>query len=264
MKAELLPLDRVGELFPEGHRPDYAAAYGWIYRGAFGIRLHGKQVGPLRKWFVSAKDVHCFIDKLQARFRVEIPRKANARTTWKKLGPCRHGKTRKMCSLCRPKRKCFLCGNEHNRNGRNCSRCANRLRDRANGEQMNYVGMFLDWEFSGGTWKRRAEMTVPPAEQRTLTFRGETKKIAEWAKETGLPVTAIAGRIRMGWSLRKTLTTPARARDAIYKFRGKAQSLYEWATELHIHPQTLYNRLYRGLSVREMLTKPGRKRYTAP
>ncbi|MDA7025020.1 hypothetical protein PJ311_00160 [Bacillus sp. CLL-7-23] len=41
-----------------------------------------------------------------------------------------------------------------------------------------------------------------------VEFNGERKTIAEWALVTGLPSSMIADRLRLKWSVEKTLTTP--------------------------------------------------------
>jgi len=43
---------------------------------------------------------------------------------------------------------------------------------------------------------------------RTITFRGKTHTLSEWAVLTGINSDAIRRRLRKGWSLTKTLTTP--------------------------------------------------------
>jgi hypothetical protein len=41
-----------------------------------------------------------------------------------------------------------------------------------------------------------------------ITYNGQTKCLADWAKELGLVPNSLRSRLRSGWSLEKTLTTP--------------------------------------------------------
>ena len=43
-----------------------------------------------------------------------------------------------------------------------------------------------------------------------ITYRGETKTLAQWAKALGMSDSALRTRLRKGWSLEKALTTPIR------------------------------------------------------
>lgn len=42
------------------------------------------------------------------------------------------------------------------------------------------------------------------------TYNGETKSLAKWARQYSLPVSALKGRMKMGWEMGRALTTPVR------------------------------------------------------
>ena len=44
-----------------------------------------------------------------------------------------------------------------------------------------------------------------------LTYNGETKTVAEWARKTGLPYNVLTRRISLGWTTERALTTPKSA-----------------------------------------------------
>lgn len=41
-----------------------------------------------------------------------------------------------------------------------------------------------------------------------ITFRGETKNLREWARTVGITHIALRNRLKSGWSIEQTLTTP--------------------------------------------------------
>jgi hypothetical protein len=43
-----------------------------------------------------------------------------------------------------------------------------------------------------------------------LTMNGETRTLSQWARSVGLPRNLVAGRIKIGWSVERALTTPVR------------------------------------------------------
>jgi len=45
-----------------------------------------------------------------------------------------------------------------------------------------------------------------------LTYGGKSMCIADWAESTGIKYATIRGRLRYGWSIERTLTTPTRIR----------------------------------------------------
>jgi hypothetical protein len=58
-------------------------------------------------------------------------------------------------------------------------------------------------------WATRAEQGRNQRSNHLLTFRGETKVIADWAIETGLLSATISYRVlKLGWTPERALTTP--------------------------------------------------------
>ncbi len=59
-----------------------------------------------------------------------------------------------------------------------------------------------------------------PMNQRRITHEGRTLRIDEWADETGLTKGAINTRLKLGWSVARSLTEPARRRGVRSNFTG--------------------------------------------
>jgi AraC-like DNA-binding protein len=56
--------------------------------------------------------------------------------------------------------------------------------------------------------ERREKDPAAGSARRLLTFQGETCSVNEWARRTGLSSRTLRSRLRAGWSVEKTLTTP--------------------------------------------------------
>lgn len=83
-----------------------------------------------------------------------------------------------------------------------------------------------------------------------IEYKGETKTLAEWARQYGLTHHALQTRLsKYQWPIEKALTTKQRPRLDEITYQGKTQTLIEWAKELGIHERTLRHRLKSGLTL---------------
>ena len=57
-------------------------------------------------------------------------------------------------------------------------------------------------------WRNAFTQGANKRNNRFITWRGQTKIVAQWARETGLTKEVIAYRLNIGWDAEKTLTTP--------------------------------------------------------
>ena len=71
--------------------------------------------------------------------------------------------------------------------------------DRKNGTKGYYPG--------NCRWATHRQQALNKSTSRLITFRRETKSLSEWSEETGLGRVVITNRLRLGWSVRKALTT---------------------------------------------------------
>ena len=86
---------------------------------------------------------------------------------------------------------------------------------------------------------------------KSLTFQGETMCFAAWAERTGINWLTIYKRIKRGWSVEQSLTTPQNnpVRYATMTscrrigFRGETLTLSQWARRLGITKQALASRI---------------------
>lgn len=84
-------------------------------------------------------------------------------------------------------------------------------------KRMGFKPATLAGRFARG-WTVERAMTTPEArsrvriDNRTLTFGGETRCLADWSERLGFNKSLIQNRLRQGWSVEAILTTPVRPR----------------------------------------------------
>lgn len=112
-------------------------------------------------------------------------------------------------------------------------------------------------------WATRHEQMANTRASRILTYNGETKCIAEWARSIGVNSKTIHYRLNQGWPLAKALTTPATPAEErtakMLTFNKETRSLTGWARKLGINHASLCERLANGWPLEKALTTPGRK-----
>lgn len=66
-----------------------------------------------------------------------------------------------------------------------------------------------DYEKDNCRWATWGEQARNRRDSYMLTLSGKTLCVPDWSSETGIPISTIRNRIRLGWTLQETLTTPS-------------------------------------------------------
>lgn len=108
-------------------------------------------------------------------------------------------------------------------------------------------------------WATNKEQQNNKRNNRIIEFDGKKQNLIEWSELTGINHGTIYSRLKLGWSVEKTLTTPDPMNYTYIAFNNKTQSLTGWGEELNINPEILQTRHARGWCVEKMLTQPIKK-----
>jgi len=113
-------------------------------------------------------------------------------------------------------------------------------------------------------WVTRKQQMRNTRHNRVIKLNGREMPMVAWletpaVQKLGLVDSTVAQRLDLGWSARKSLTTPPGPRGGkfmLLRWRGESHSLRQWARIVGIASHTLLARFARGWSVEKALTTP--------
>lgn len=105
-------------------------------------------------------------------------------------------------------------------------------------------------------WATRPQQARNTSRNRLLTHNGQTMCLAAWAETLGINIVTLHSRLKAGWSVEKSLTTPVRVQNHLFTSNRRTYSLAEWAKRTGISYHTLAMRLRYGWSIEKTMTTP--------
>lgn len=100
-----------------------------------------------------------------------------------------------------------------------------------------------------------------------LTYNGETHSLSEWGriKPNGLDYNTLRSRLRDGWDVETTFSTPKSTFDDgtgdLITINGETHNVTHWCEKTGISKSTYYRRIKRGWSVERAATEKSHERH---
>ena len=148
-------------------------------------------------------------------------------------------------------------------------------------EEWQHVDKFREWAYNNGykpgltidridvngnyepsncRWVTMQEQNYNRTDNHLLTYKGETKCLAEWESQLGIDHRTILIRLNNGWTVEQALSTPINNHLTKISYNNQTHTLAEWATITNINVGTLHSRLkILHWSIEKALTTPVRK-----
>ena len=95
------------------------------------------------------------------------------------------------------------------------------LGERPIGKSLDRINGSLGYFKGNCRWATSREQNQNLKSNQLITFRGETKCIAEWVRAIGLPCSTIKNRLNRGWTAEETLAIPSANHFPIKVIREK-------------------------------------------
>lgn len=148
-------------------------------------------------------------------------------------------------------------------------------------EEWQHVDKFREWAYNNGykpgltidridvngnyepsncRWVTMQEQQFNKTDSHLITYKGETKCLAEWENQLGIDHRTILARLNNGWTVEQALFTPINNHLTKISYNNQTHTLTEWATITNISVNTLHSRLnILHWSIEKALTTPARK-----
>ncbi len=90
-----------------------------------------------------------------------------------------------------------------------------------------------DYDPRNVRWATRKQQNRNTRRNRVVTHRGQTMTLIEWSEVLGVSYEALRLRLRSGWSIEKTLSTPVRVRKLTREKADEIREAYEVGGETY-------------------------------
>ena len=102
-------------------------------------------------------------------------------------------------------------------------------------------------------WATNKEQARNKTTNNFLTYQGVTLCLTDWAEKLNIPEGTIRGRLRRGWNIEKTFTTPCQVNKVFLEYKGETRTMSAWSKELGIPQTTLQRKISRGMTLTEIV-----------
>jgi hypothetical protein len=103
-----------------------------------------------------------------------------------------------------------------------------------------------DYEPSNFRWATWKEQQRNKRDNKTVSYKGETKTVAEWSDITGIEYSTIHRRLSNEWKLDDVFNRAVREVERVISFNGDSLTIKQWSKKLGVSKSTLNSRLYKG------------------
>ena len=110
-----------------------------------------------------------------------------------------------------------------------------------------------DYEPDNCHWTNQVAQARNTSVNRLVTYKGQTKCMAEWLEVLNLPRQTMEDRIDKGWSVEKAFETPIKEKEIFLTYRGETMNMAQWAGRIGISTGCISSRLKKNWPVEKII-----------
>jgi hypothetical protein len=113
------------------------------------------------------------------------------------------------------------------------------------------------YEPSNCAWRTVLVQANNKRNNRRLTAFGRTQTLPQWAREIGIPASALSARLERGWTIEKAITEPSQKKETmVLEAFSKKLTIGQWSKRTGLLRQTIGARLKAGWTPETALSTP--------
>lgn len=112
-----------------------------------------------------------------------------------------------------------------------------------------------NYEPSNCRWVTKEVQDNNRGNNRRITYKGETKTLAQWSREYNINIVTLSDRLKSGMTIEEALNKPVikSGGKLLFEVNGEIKLLSDWCKIYNINYQTAWKKIKNGKSIEEAL-----------
>lgn len=121
---------------------------------------------------------------------------------------------------------------------------------------LDRIDFTRDYSPDNCRWVNRRTQSNNTRRNIFIVYKGRTKTLAEWQRELDFNYTAVAWRLRKGWSFERAIATSVKSVKRQLTFKGETHGVKEWGNILGLNEDKMKYLLHKkGMTIAQIVAR---------